>query len=96
LQIACTFARRDNSEQCSVASSETELENGTKGWKAHLYFHQLNDVKLLVVFNSAIISKGLQLYSQIQNLTISNGTLNAIFLNAFFFLAFKGLFFSGT
>jgi hypothetical protein len=29
-------------------------------------------------------------------LTISNGTLNAIFLNAFFFLAFKGLFFSGT
>jgi hypothetical protein len=37
--------------------------------------HQLNDRKLLAVFDSAI-SEGLQLHSQIWTLTISNGTLN--------------------
>jgi hypothetical protein len=51
----------------------------------HIYFHQLNGRKRLVVFSEAS-SEGLQLYSLILNLTISNRTLNAIFSNAFFVL----------
>jgi hypothetical protein len=39
-------------------------------------------MKLLGVFNLAI-SEGLQLCSQIYDLTISNGTLNAKYSNAF-------------
>jgi hypothetical protein len=43
----------------------------------HMYFHQLNSRKLSVVLNLAV-SEGLQLYSQIKNLIITNGALNAI------------------
>jgi hypothetical protein len=42
----------------------------------------------LVVFDSAS-TEGLQLHSQIQNLTISNGTLNTISLNAAFGLTVR-------
>jgi hypothetical protein len=42
---------------------EQGLETGKKV-KNPRYFHQVNDRKVLVVFNSAI-SEGLQLYSQI-------------------------------
>jgi hypothetical protein len=54
------------------------------GWtpRKHTYFHQLNGRKLLSVFNSAI-NEGLQLYSPIQNLTISICTLFGISSNAF-------------
>jgi hypothetical protein len=41
-----------------------------------------------VVFDSAL-SEGLQLYSQIQNLTLSNGTLDAMSLNSFFGLTVR-------
>jgi hypothetical protein len=52
---------------------------GQKAGK-HIYLHQLNDTA---------ISEGLQLYNQIWNLTISNGTLNAISSNAFSGLRFR-------
>jgi hypothetical protein len=42
----------------------------------------------LVVFDSAS-TEGLQLHSQIPNLTISNGTLNTISLNAAFGLTVR-------
>ncbi len=88
--ILAVLARRDNPKQpfCKF-SSETEVGNEMKSWKAP-YVHQLNGRDLLVVINSAI-SEGLPFYSQIRNLTISNGTQNAISLNAFWL---NGSFFS--
>jgi hypothetical protein len=40
----------------SVSSRKTRVRNGIKSWRSgeHTYFHQLNDRKLLVVFNSAV------------------------------------------
>jgi hypothetical protein len=59
----------------SVSSSETEVKNEIKSWKAHM-----KKKTRLMVFISAV-SEGLQLHRQINNLTISNGTLNAISSN---------------
>jgi hypothetical protein len=63
----------DNSERPCGSSSETGVRKAGK----HTYLHQLNNRKLLAVFDSAR-SEGLQLYNQIQNLTISNKILNLI------------------
>jgi hypothetical protein len=47
----------------------------------HPYFHQLESRKVLVFFNLAK-TEGQQVYSQIQNWTISDGTLHLISLMA--------------
>jgi hypothetical protein len=47
----------------SLPSSETEVRNGIKSWKARLLLSAERQ-EAIVVFNS-VLSEGLQLYSQI-------------------------------
>jgi hypothetical protein len=65
----------------SVSSSEAEFRNGTESWKA-------------LLLSSAERQEATGgLYSQITNLTLSNGILKGKSLNAY--LALQGSFFSG-
>ncbi len=67
----------------SLSSSETRVDTGIRSWKMHLYLTELNVRKPLMVSNSQI-SEELRLYNQVENLTISNPSLEAVPSNAWF------------
>ncbi len=87
LAVCCTLV------QCKCIRCQRLSPKNKRGnlWQ---YFFQSFIVDI-TVFKKRY-SEELQLYSQVQNLTIiSNGTLNTISLNAFFFFLLNGSYFSG-
>jgi hypothetical protein len=65
-----------------VPSSETDVRNGMKSWKAPVLSSAQRQEATGALFISAIRELGLQLCSQSWNLTISDGTIDEISSNA--------------
>jgi hypothetical protein len=74
--------RRDILKDRSTSGSETNVRNWIISLKKHILSSAEQQEAILVVFDTAM-NEGLHFYSLIKNLTISNGTLNAISSNAF-------------